>query len=349
MPIDNVNIESQAPLTPPRDVREEIPAGKDAVDTVGRARRAVQEILDGRDDRIFMVVGPCSIHSAEGAREYASRLRALAPAVEDRILLLMRVYFEKPRTTLGWKGLIYDPDLDGSYNIEKGLRLARTILRDINAMGIPAGSEMLDPITPQYVADLISWAAIGARTSESQTHRQLASGLSMPVGFKNNTDGSIKAAVDAVKAASAKHSFIGVTGDGRCGVFATTGNPYCHIILRGGGPDRTNYASEYIAFARELMRKSGLPPRIMVDCSHANSGKDPLRQVDVMREVIPLAARAEEGIVGLMVESNLKTGRQEISASPDPGLSVTDPCLGWEETEALIREAYALLENPPGT
>jgi 3-deoxy-7-phosphoheptulonate synthase len=257
----------------------------------------------------------------------------------------MRVYFEKPRTTIGWKGLVYDPDLDGSYNIEKGLRLVRKILLGITEMGLPAGSEMLDPVTPQYTADLISWAAIGARTSESQPHRQLASGLSMAVGFKNATDGSIQVAVDAVKTASSKHAFLGVTSDGRTGVFSTTGNPYCHVILRGGGPGGTNYGSEHIAFTRELLKKADLPQTIMVDCSHGNSGKQPENQITVMKDVIQQVKNGESGIFGTMLESNLKTGTQDLKdrTGIDPALSITDNCLGWEETEALIREAYDLL------
>lgn len=345
MPIDNLHIESVSPLTSPAHMRDELPRSEKANSTVENARNAIQDILSGKSNRIFAVTGPCSVHNGEEAIEYASKLSALSREVEDRIMILMRVYFEKPRTALGWKGLIYDPDLDGSYNIEKGLRLARRILLEINEMGLAAGSEILDPVTPQYISDLISWAAIGARTSESQTHRQLASGLSMPVGFKNTTDGSIRVAVDAVKTAAAQHSFIGITAEGRSGVFTTTGNKFCHIVLRGGGPEQTNYEAEHIAYARELMNRQGLAPRIMIDCSHANSGKVPEKQAAVMKNGAVQIREGETAIKGLMLESNLKAGSQDIGAGLDitPGLSITDGCLGWEETESLIREVYDIL------
>lgn len=347
MPIDNLHIESETPLTPPADICSEYPRSDKANSTVEDSRSAIQDILTGKDTRIFIVAGPCSIHNLDEAEEYGSRLQAVSRDVEDRIMLVMRVYFEKPRTTLGWKGFIYDPDLDGSYNMEKGIRLARQLLVDLNEMGLAAGTEILDPVTPQYISDLISWAAIGARTSESQTHRQLASGLSMPVGFKNATDGSIAVAVDAVKTASSKHSFIGVTASGRSGVFSTTGNSLCHIVLRGGGPEGTNYGSEHIAFARELMKKKGLDPRIMVDCSHGNSGKIPVNQKKVMKDVAEQICRGAKSIMGLMLESNLSTGRQDIVSGSKlkPGISITDECLGWDESEELIRETYEMLKT----
>jgi len=347
MPIDNLHIESEAPLTPPEDIRSEYPRSEKANSTVEDSRNSIQDILTGRDSRIFIVAGPCSIHNPEEAEEYGAKLQALSRDVEDRIILVMRVYFEKPRTTVGWKGLIYDPDLDGSYNMEKGIRLARKILLSINEMGLATGTEILDPITPQYISDLISWAAIGARTSESQTHRQLASGLSMPVGFKNATDGSIAVAVDAVRTASSKHSFIGITASGRSGIFSTTGNSYCHIVLRGGGPEGTNYGSEHIAFARELMKKKGCDPRIMVDCSHGNSRKIPANQKKVMKDVTRQICSGEKSIIGFMLESNLSTGRQDIipGSKLKPGISITDECLGWEESEELIRQTYEMLSQ----
>jgi 3-deoxy-7-phosphoheptulonate synthase len=344
MPIDNANIENHAPLSAPEVVRGELPLSETAGETVVKAREAIADVLEHKDDRHLLVVGPCSIHCEEAAKEYAGRLAKLNEDVSDRILLAMRVYFEKPRTTIGWKGLIYDPDLDNTYNIEKGIRLARQILLDVNELGMPAAVEMLDPVTPQYTADLVAWAAIGARTSESQTHRQLASGLSMPVGFKNATDGSIQVAVDAVKTAASKHSFLGVTSDGRTAVFNTTGNKLCHVILRGGGTGETNYGSEHIAYTRELMKKAGLTPSIMVDCSHGNSAKQPERQIDVMHDVIRQVTRGDRDIIGTMLESNLRTGKQDMSSGRiEPDLSITDACLGWDETETLIRDVHEKL------
>ena len=341
--ISNVNIVSSAPLTPPAGILAELPLAPQAAATVLRARAAVADILERRDKRLLVIAGPCSIHDQESAVEYARRLGRLGGTVAERICLLMRVYFEKPRTTLGWKGLMYDPDMDGSYNIEKGIRTARRLLLDINGLGVPAATEMLDPVIPQYTADLIAWAAIGARTTESQTHRQLASGLSMPTGFKNTTDGSIQVAVDAILTAASPHSFLGVNPDGRTAVFSTSGNRFCHLVLRGGGAARPNYGSEFIAFARELLRKASLPVNIMVDCSHDNSGGVPERQVDVLRDILRQIKGGERDIIGVMLESNLEPGRQELKAGRPaaPGLSVTDACLGWADTEALVREAYA--------
>lgn len=343
--ISNVNIVSSVPLTPPAGILAELPLAPQVAATVLRARAAVTDILDRRDKRLLVIAGPCSIHESGSAVEYARRLGRLAEAVGDRICLLMRVYFEKPRTTLGWKGLMYDPDMDGSYNIEKGIRAARRMLLDINAGGVAAATEMLDPVIPQYTADLIAWAAIGARTTESQTHRQLASGLSMPTGFKNTTDGSIQVAVDAIRTAAASHSFLGVDPDGRTAVYTTSGNRFCHLVLRGGGAARPNYGSEFIAFARELLKKAKLPVNIMVDCSHDNSGRVPARQAEVLRDVLRQIKGGERDIIGVMLESNLEPGKQELKAGRPaaPGLSVTDPCLGWAETEALVREAHGAL------
>jgi 3-deoxy-7-phosphoheptulonate synthase len=342
IPISNAHIESHAPLSTPDQVKEELPLTDKTADNVVQAREAVARIIAQEDDRHLVVVGPCSIHCEDSAKEYAERLCKLNADVADRMLLVMRVYFEKPRTTVGWKGLIYDPDLDNTYNIEKGIRLVRRILLDVNELGVPAAVEMLDPVTPQYTADLVTWAAIGARTSESQTHRQLASGLSMPVGFKNATDGSMQVAVDAVKTAASKHSFIGVTDDGRTGVFNTTGNKHCHVVLRGGS-GKPNYGSEHIAYARELLKKAGLTPSIMVDCSHDNSAKQPERQVEVMKDVVAQVTAGDRDIIGTMLESNLRTGRQDMTdrSSIEPDLSITDACLGWQETEELLRQVYA--------
>ncbi|OGV50651.1 MAG: 3-deoxy-7-phosphoheptulonate synthase [Lentisphaerae bacterium GWF2_52_8] len=342
--IENTNIESQSPLPPPDEVKRELPLPKDLAETVLAGRDFMRSILDGRDKRLLVIVGPCSIHSEEGTLEYAARLRDLSAKVSKHLFLVMRAYFEKPRTTLGWKGLIYDPELNGSYNIEAGLKLARKLLLGIVAEGVPTATEVLDPIMAQYIADLISWAAIGARTTESQMHRQLASGLSMPVGFKNSTDGSIRVAVEAIKTAAAKHSFIGITGAGNTAVFRTKGNKYCHLVLRGGAGD-PNYGSEHIAFACELMRKSKIHPSIVIDCSHANSARQPERQLDVLRDVLQQRSSGNESLRGVMLESNLKTGRQELQEgrSPEPGISITDPCLGWEETEAALLDAARFL------
>jgi 3-deoxy-7-phosphoheptulonate synthase len=335
----NLNVLSIVPIVPPRVIQSEVPLTLDSVDTVVAGREGVGRILRGEDKRFLVVVGPCSIHDEPAAFDYAARLRELSDKVSDRLMVVMRVYFEKPRTTVGWKGLINDPHLDGTFDMNAGLRRARAILVKINEAGLPAGTEMLDPITPQYMADLVSWASIGARTTESQTHRQMASGLSMPIGFKNGTDGSIQTAVDAMVAARNRHTFLGVDDNGAACVVHTKGNPLGHIILRGGrsGP---NYDEESIAETTEMMEKAGLAPRIMVDCSHANSSKDYARQEIVCRDVVRQVRAGNRALVGVMLESNLCEGNQKLSDDPQKlryGVSITDPCIGWEKTEELLR------------
>lgn len=346
---NNINIDSVSPLPSPAELIARHPQSEEDKNTVCRHRQAVEAVLSGADARHIMVVGPCSIHNAAEGLEYAGRLKELSIEVEDVILPVMRVYFEKPRTTVGWKGLIYDPDLNDSYNIENGIETARRLMLDIVDLGLPVGTEILDPIITQYIADLVSWAAIGARTTESQTHRQLVSGLSMPTGFKNSTDGNIGVAVDAIKAAGSKHSFIGVLQDGRVGIFRTGGNKFCHLILRGGNQG-ANYGSEYIHFAGELMRKSGLNPKIMVDCSHANSNKQPEMQLRALRDIAAQIAAGETAIFGTMLESNLAPGRQDAAAGKalDHGVSITDACLGWEESAAAIRQLAESLRDRRG-
>ncbi len=340
----NVNILSQEPLPTPEEIRCELPMSPEAADSVYAARRTIEKILCGKDSRLLVITGPCSIDSIDAARDYAQRLRQLARRVEDKIYLVMRAYFEKPRTVVGWKGMVYDPHLDGSCHIETGIRISRQFLLELAAAGIPAGTEILEPVIPQYIADLVSWASIGARTSGSQTHRQLASGLSMPTGFKNGTDGEIQVAVEAIRAAASSHTFLGVIDDGRTGIFRTKGNRYCHLVLRGGanGP---NYGSEYVAFTKELMRKSGVVPAIIIDCSHGNSGKKPEMQAVSWRDALGQIAAGETAIRGLMLESYILSGRQEIAApgKMHPGLSITDACIGWDETRALIEKAHATL------
>ena len=338
----NVNIEAQHPLPTPQEIHAELPLRPEMEDFVARTRETIENIIHRRDKRLLVVTGPCSIDNDDAAIDYADRLKTLAKKVESKFVLVMRTYFEKPRTTIGWKGMVYDPDLDKTFNIEKGLRLSRKLLLAMAEKEIPTATEFLDPIIPQYLSDLISWAAIGARTTESQTHRQLVSGLSMPVGFKNATDGSIHIAIDAIKTASAKHSFLGVINDGRTGVFHTKGNRNCNIILRGSAT-ATNYGSEYIAFTEELMRKSGMEPSIIIDCSHGNSLRNPLNQPVAFRDVIGQVKNGATAIAGVMLESYLKTGKQPMKSRAELtyGLSITDGCLGWDETEALILEQYA--------
>ncbi len=342
--IYNVNIAKQYPLPTPQEILEELPMSFIDTDTIYRFRRTVEEIIVRKDRRILIITGPCSIDSIPAALEYASAMKKLQEKVSSKMFLVMRTYFEKPRTTIGWKGLVYDPDLDSSFKIEKGLRQARKLLLELVRMGLPAATEFLDPIIPQYFADLISWAAIGARTAESQTHRQLASGLSMPVGFKNATDGSINVAIDAIKTARAKHSFLGVINDGRTGVFSTKGNKFGHVVLRGG-QHMPNYGSENVAYAVELMHKQSIIPSIVIDCSHANSMRDPMAQPKILNDVVTQIREGQKAISGVMLESYIKTGRQDIPQQGKiiPGLSLTDPCLGWQETEAAILDAFEKL------
>ena len=338
----NVNIVSQSPLPTPHDIHTELPISNEAESFVADSRRQLVDILNHKDDRFLVIAGPCSINDIPSAIEYAERFKKLRQKVSDKIFLIMRTYFEKPRTTVGWKGMIYDPRMDKSFQIEEGLRLARKLLLQITEMKIPTATEFLDPIIPQYLCDLITWAAIGARTTESQTHRQMASGMSMPIGFKNATDGSITIAIDAIKTAAARHSFLGVINDGRTGIFNTKGNPNCHIVLRGSSID-PNYGSEYIAFSRELLRKAGLNQTIVVDCSHGNSRKMPKNQIKAAKDVISQRCDGDKAVTGIMLESYLMEGRQEIGEYMVPGLSVTDACLGWDDTEELILSAYHAL------
>ena len=341
---NNVNILSISPLPSPGEIKSEYPMSLKSVENVVAARNQIMDILDGRDDRLLIIVGPCSIHDLDSAIEYAQLLKTLSAEVSDRIFLVMRAYFEKPRTTVGWKGLIYDPDINGEYNIEKGITLARALLLKIVEPEVPVATEMLDLVLPQYIADTVSWTAIGARTTESQTHRQLASGLSMPVGFKNATDGGLDTAIDAISSARSCHSFIGVTEEGHSGVFRTTGNQYGHLVLRGGGKG-PNYGAEHIAYIKVAMRKRNLVPRIVVDCSHANSNKKYEQQKTVFNDVIEQIVEGEKAIRGMMVESNICAGQQQVipGTTPLPGVSITDSCIGWEETRELILNAYAKL------
>ena len=331
-------------LPTPRAVEEEFPLTAAAAANVLSARTAIQNILDGRDRRCLMVVGPCSIHDRLAAEEFAARLAGLATELSDAIFLVMRTYFEKPRTTVGWKGFINDPDLDDTFHIEKGLRLARQLLLQINSMGVPVGTEALDPITPQYLDDLVAWTAIGARTVESQTHREMASGLSTPVGFKNGTDGSLTVAINALRATREHHHFLGINREGQGCVFHTTGNPYGHIVLRGGAVP--NYFPEHIQACEVALSKAGLRQFIMVDCSHGNSQKLPERQKLVLSDCLAQIENGNRSIRGFMLESNLNGGSQELQGAPAAlhyGVSITDACIDWETTAALLREAAARL------
>ncbi len=330
-------------LPTPRQVEKLLPAPKPCLEAVARGRREIRAILNGDDDRLFAVVGPCSIHDPRAAYEYAERLRELAETVKERFVLVMRVYFEKPRTTVGWKGLINDPRMDGSFHIEEGLKAARSLLLRVTKLGLPAATEALDPVSPQYLSELISWHAIGARTTESQTHRELASGLSTPVGFKNGTDGDVQVALDAIRSAAAPHHFIGVDPAGQVSVYRTKGNPDCHVVLRGGRS--TNYDRASVLYASEKLKMAGLNHRLMVDCSHGNSEKDHRRQPAVFASCLEQVHDGASPIVGLMIESNLHEGRQDIPkdlkdhAHLKYGVSVTDACLAWDDTKRLILDA----------
>lgn len=335
----NLHVRALEPLRPPKAICGALPSPETAARLVVATRQAVVRILERQDPRLLVVVGPCSIHDPRGALDYAARLARLRAELAGQMEIIMRVYFEKPRTTIGWKGLINDPRLDGSYEIEEGLRLARQLLLDINGLGLPAGTEFLDPIVPQYIADLISWSAIGARTTESQTHREMASGLSMPVGFKNTTDGSLQVAIDAMGAARHSHNFLGVDEFGFTSIVRTTGNPAGHLVLRGGR-GTTNYDAASIHHAEQQLSQAGLPHALMVDCSHANSGKVPARQEEVWRSVIEQRVGGTRSLIGMMVESNLHEGNQPFPRPVNElqyGVSITDPCANWETTERLLR------------
>jgi 3-deoxy-7-phosphoheptulonate synthase len=336
---NNLRIKSSRVVIPPVFVAEEIPLTDDASRTVFEARNQIVDILNGADDHLVVVVGPCSIHDPAAAKEYAGLLKESIAELSDELMIVMRVYFEKPRTTVGWKGLINDPYFDESFRISDGLRIARRLLLDLAEMGVPAGTEYLDMISPQYVADLVSWGAIGARTTESQVHRQLASGLSCPVGFKNATSGNVQIAVEAILSASHPHTFLGTSETGQSAILLTTGNPDCHIILRGGS-QVTNYDAAAVAFTAELMEKTGVKPWIMIDCSHANSGKDHRRQGIVCRDAAEQVAKGDRRIMGIMLESNLVEGAQKLvdGKALVYGQSITDACIDWPETQTLLQE-----------
>lgn len=342
----NTQIEDSHILLTPNEVRSKLPSTDSIEKNVLQYRQEIENILEGRDRRKFIVVGPCSIHNVEAAIEYAQRLKSLSEKVEDKLLLIMRVYFEKPRTTVGWKGLINDPDLDDSFQIEKGILTARNLLLKIAEMGLPCGTEALDPIIPQYIGELIAWSAIGARTTESQTHREMASGLSMPVGFKNGTDGGIQVALNALQSASVTHHFLGINQEGQVSIFRTKGNTYGHIILRGGN-GQPNFDAANVKLVEEKLKQIELPQRIVIDCSHGNSNKDYKLQANVFKNVIQQIVDGNTSIVGMMLESNLSEGNQPIPANLEQlkyGISVTDKCIGWEETEEIILAGHAKMK-----
>lgn len=345
---ENLNIEAFEAMPTPADIHARVPMSEQAAQTVLEGRRALMRILDRQDQRLFVVVGPCSIHDPVAGLDYARRLKQLADEVADTLQLVMRVYFEKPRTSVGWKGYINDPRLDDSFHVEEGMQRAREFLLQVNELGIPAGTEALDPIAPQYLGDLVSWTAIGARTAESQTHREMSSGLSTPVGFKNGTDGSVDAAVNAILSASRPHSFLGINSEGSTAVIRTRGNRYGHLVLRGGG-DRPNYDTVSVAMAEQALAKAKLPENIVIDCSHANSFKKPELQPLVMQDCINQIRLGNRSIVGLMIESFIEAGNQPIPADLAKltyGRSVTDACVDWPTTERMIRDAREVLKGP---
>lgn len=346
---DDLRIRGIQEVASPALVHAEYPVSEQAADTTWSARQQIHQILHGEDERILVVVGPCSIHNPDAAIEYARHIQQAREKYGEALLIVMRVYFEKPRTTVGWKGLINDPNLDGTFEINKGIRIARKLLLEINDMGVPAGTEFLDLITPQYVADLVSWGAIGARTTESQGHRELASGLSCPVGFKNGTDGGFQVAIDAIRAASHPHHFLSLTKEGHSAIFSTGGNEDCHVILRGGR--QPNYDAASVAAALGELEAAGVNTGVMIDCSHANSRKQHRLQIDVGRDVADQIAAGNKKIIGVMIESHLKEGRQDVvpGRKPEFGISVTDACIGWEETDDLLaRLANAVLTRRQG-
>jgi 3-deoxy-7-phosphoheptulonate synthase len=347
--IQDLHVLATQPLVAPRALKEELPVDEMLAETVVNARETVRLILNGRDSRLLCVVGPCSIHDPEAALDYAGRLVELSRRLKERLFIVMRVYFEKPRTTVGWKGLINDPHMDDSCDMQEGLRVARRLLLDINRLGLPAGTEMLDPITPQYIADLISWAAIGARTTESQTHREMASGLSMPVGFKNTTEGNLQIAVNAIESARRPHSFLGITQDGVTAIVRTSGNPDTHVVLRGG--KTPNFDEGSVEECVRLLLKAGLEPRVLVDCSHAQTAKDYTRQPAILKALVEQVAKGNRAIMGLMLESNIGAGNQPLTdrASLKYGVSVTDPCIDWATTERCLVEAAEVLSASGST
>ncbi len=341
----DINVVETRLLPSPAAMLREVPKTEAEAEFVTRSRRDIHRLIFTDEKRFLLIVGPCSIHDLAAGRDYAERLARLAREVSDRVMIVMRVYFEKPRTTVGWKGLIMDPKLDGSHDIAAGLRVAREFLREVLALGLPTATELLDPITPQYIADLICWSAIGARTTESQTHRQMASGLSMPLGFKNGTDGSIQTAINAIKSAAQPHTFLGINLEGAASAIVTRGNPDCHVVLRGGaqGP---NYSPKDIAATEAMLAKAGLPKAILVDCSHDNSAKQPQKQPDVMRELLTQIQAGNTSIMGAMIESNIEAGNQPFPQPKEKlryGVSITDGCIDWPTTEKLVRDIHAAL------
>ncbi len=341
----DANIENSHVLLTPNEVKSKLPLTKLAEETVLKYREELEQILDFQDRRKFIVVGPCSIHDPKAALEYSHKLKALAEQVKDKLLLVMRVYFEKPRTTVGWKGLINDPEMDDSFHVENGLLIARELLLQISELGLPTATEALDPIVPQYISELVAWSAIGARTTESQTHREMASGLSMPVGFKNGTDGNIQVALNALQSARTPHNFLGINQDGQVSVFQTKGNPYGHVILRGGY--QPNFDADSVKVVEEKLKEAKLPPRIVIDCSHGNTNKDYRLQSAVLENVIQQVVNGNTSIVGMMLESNLYEGNQPVNCKKEElkyGVSVTDKCISWEETERIILAAYEKLK-----
>ncbi len=344
---NNLKITGITPIIAPADLRQVFPLSEKDRAFVSKSRERIKDIIQRRDRRLMVVVGPCSIHDTEAALEYAEHLAVLSRKVESQLLLIMRVYFEKPRTTVGWKGLINDPDMNSTHLISKGLGIARGLLSRITALEVPVANEMLDPITPEYVADMISWGAIGARTTESQTHRELASGLSFPIGFKNGTDGNLQIAMDAMKAAMHPHSFLGINREGRTSIIQTSGNPDVHIVLRGGSR-KVNYHPTDIAHTNECLTKNGLLPSIMVDCSHGNSNKDYQKQPEVLECVVDQLLGGNSSISGVMIESNLKAGSQKIPADLGHlkyGVSITDACIDWDTTERILLRAHNRLQS----
>lgn len=345
--VEDINIDAIQTLITPAQLKAEMPLSDAAKATVLAGRQTVRNILDGKDHRLFVVIGPCSIHDPKAAHEYAERLKVLSAQVQDTLYLVMRVYFEKPRTTVGWKGLINDPDMNDSFDIEKGLHTGRRLLLDLNEMGLPCATEALDPNSPQYLQDLISWSAIGARTTESQTHREMSSGLSSPVGFKNGTDGGMTVAVNAMQAVQSGHSFLGLNADGQVAIIRTNGNPYAHVVLRGGN-GKPNYDATSVAQAEAALTKAKVSGKIMIDASHANSNKDPYLQPLVLENVTQQILDGNTSIVGLMVESHLKGGRQDIPANLcdlEYGKSVTDGCIDWDTTEATLLKMHEALKD----